>query len=1183
MPAPRRNRPRFQTPLRPRRGFALIVTVVLVAFLVLILVGLATFTRVETQVAGNTQSLSQARQNALFALNVAIGQLQQAAGPDQRVTARADILDTNSTTLRNTGAGAMRQPLWTGVWLTHNPAPGANNQLDHGSGAPLREWSTDNPTGANSRVTWLVSGAETASATATINNSAINPDSWTATASNSVELARDLGPSGGITVSAPLVEITAPNASIPGLGGGGESPVGKFAYWVSDEGVKARANLPSPTLGAAPASETGQAHFIAPQANAVHKIAGLVSGGSVDFRTTNSAEQIRRLLEINQIRFLPSSPPSLDLKRHLADLTVHSRGVLADVRNGGLKTDLTAAFETPAAFATLAANHGFGASMLYRNHASLTTPLATIPAAMSGVTDGLPWIALYAYYNTYKSSLAVPGGVSTNGAPITPATSGSLASLPLQVTPRVISTQLNGQVVKLGGLVPEVVATRLDIGLSSYFDGTNWRLRLHYFPQLVLHNPYNARISAANFQFQRNFGAFATAGTAVSITVSVDGTALDPVILNQAPAGRFTLRTAAGAANLEPGETRVFGLSADVAASPNTPVGAITFNDLTSASTLSADWSQFCDLPGFAGTINPNAVVSVTISDRRLRSQNTDTFVVPQAHKWPWNDGGVRFQGGDGADVQGDTTSAWPAGLAISGMNGSVRRLTGFFHRRKGLNPSSGALSYANGPAVIAPFHGNAPLFSPFENKSGITWSEVYISSFGTLYSSAASEVQMFQRVVGAPWETYFGDQSVGVPGGGARRVLRDVPSQPLVSLGQFMHMPASVFNSIGNYQYRDLGSMFVGGSLANPFIPTSDNLLQNTTSGTGAYIMMDDSFHANATLFDRFFFSTVPPAGASFPPLWADFNSANPGSGALADPSRPLPNSRIRPHSPRGAAPLLSDLRNLDRAAANLVLEGAFNINSTSVDAWKAFLGSLSGNDLRLFRAENGSVTTLSASNLRNPVPRFWSAASTGGVNQAWEGVRALSDDELTDLATRIVEQVKTRGPFLSMGDFLNRRLGPDSNLTRAGALQAAIDRTNLNDSIKSAGAPLSASGLGLLDSGRSLPVLNTRDGAGNTLNSTVGMPGYLMQQDLVQAFSPAMSARSDTFVIRVYGETLNPVTSAVEGRAWAEAVVQRLPEYVNSSADQAHVFPPTDTDNQRFGRRFEIVGFRWLSPDDL
>ncbi|MCX6936846.1 MAG: hypothetical protein NTU80_02955, partial [Verrucomicrobia bacterium] len=82
----------------------------MVSFLVLILVGLATFTRVETQVAANSQQISQARQNALMALNLALGQLQKYAGPDQAVTARADI----------TSASALNQPYLTGVWKTTN-------------------------------------------------------------------------------------------------------------------------------------------------------------------------------------------------------------------------------------------------------------------------------------------------------------------------------------------------------------------------------------------------------------------------------------------------------------------------------------------------------------------------------------------------------------------------------------------------------------------------------------------------------------------------------------------------------------------------------------------------------------------------------------------------------------------------------------------------------------------------------------------------------------------------------------------------------------------------------------------------------------------------------------------------------------------------------------------------------
>ena len=70
-------------------GFALLITITLLGFLLVLLLGLAVYTRVETSVAGNTQRQSQARENAMLALNVALAQLQKHAGPDTRVTATA--------------------------------------------------------------------------------------------------------------------------------------------------------------------------------------------------------------------------------------------------------------------------------------------------------------------------------------------------------------------------------------------------------------------------------------------------------------------------------------------------------------------------------------------------------------------------------------------------------------------------------------------------------------------------------------------------------------------------------------------------------------------------------------------------------------------------------------------------------------------------------------------------------------------------------------------------------------------------------------------------------------------------------------------------------------------------------------------------------------------------------------
>ena len=41
-------------------------------------------------------------------------------------------------------------------------------------------------------------------------------------------------------------------------------------------------------------------------------------------------------------------------------------------------------------------------------------------------------------------------------------------------------------------------------------------------------------------------------------------------------------------------------------------------------------------------------------------------------------------------------------------------------------------------------------------------------------------------------------------------------------------------------------------------------------------------------------------------------------------------------------------------------------------------------------------------------------------------------------------------------------------------------------------------------------------------------GLPGYLKQQDILRPLAPIMASRGDTFVIRAYGETINPITKS-------------------------------------------------------
>ena len=121
------------------------------------------------------------------------------------------------------------------------------------------------------------------------------------------------------------------------------------------------------------------------------------------------------------------------------------------------------------------------------------------------------------------------------------------------------------------------------------------------------------------------------------------------------------------------------------------------------------------------------------------------------------------------------------------------------------------------------------------------------------------------------------------------------------------------------------------------------------------------------------------------------------------------------------------------------------FNVNSTSVEAWKAVLGSLKNRPI-VVRSESG-VESIAAKDGNTPVanigaPRDVIAEDASASDpEQWYGRRTLTDDEISSLAEGIVKEIRKRGPFLSLADFVNRRVGTDKELARAGAIQSALD----------------------------------------------------------------------------------------------------------------------------------------------
>jgi hypothetical protein len=358
-----------------------------------------------------------------------------------------------------------------------------------------------------------------------------------------------------------------------------------------------------------------------------------------------------------------------------------------------------------------------------------------------------------------------------------------------------------------------------------------------------------------------------------------------------------------------------------------------------------------------------------------------------------------------------------------------------------------------------------------------------------------------------------------------------------------------------------------IGNSWTNPFL--SSDLLQD-----GSY--HDQSWMANTALWDTWFLSGIVNPGPSA--AWnSDSRTQKQQFLDLSARTKTLRNARITYHPHKSTTDALDELFSgdnlkpaaIDKLAKYLLVDGAFNVNSTSETAWKAFLTSVREQELL---DANGA-----ASKKTHPFGTLGHAVkpATTGTEGDWAGFRDLPDSDIDRLARAIVNEVKARGPFLNMADFVNRRPNSSDLTHRAlGALQSAIDKSGINNRFTTAGRTLTATDVAML-AGKS--TLSSEPAPARA----VGAAGYLSQAALLTAFGSQVTVRGDTFVIRTYGDSRDTAGN-IQAKAWCEAVVQRTPEYVDS-ANPPEAATGLSAANTTFGRKFNIVSFRWLSQNEI
>ncbi|WP_309386236.1 hypothetical protein [Cerasicoccus frondis] len=286
-----------RSPPNQSQGFALVIALSLMAFILMLCLSLTTLVRVEMQSIHVQHDVSLARSNALLGLQIALGELQKSAGPDQRVTATADLVD---------GLADDTHRRWTGVWDVSNRDPFV-------------------PFSSATQVDWLISGKDLSGNDLIPGGEVLNP----------VMLHED--------ASNPSNEVVVGLESINNQWGNGH-----YAYWVADEGVKAKVNLTDPhRLSSGLAANDYHFSQMTGQRTGIEKITlpdSSVIGDYMDPLDSSIESQIERMSTLDQLPLIESGLADLPTIL-LHDLTTSSLGVLANVAEGGLKQDLSLAFE----------------------------------------------------------------------------------------------------------------------------------------------------------------------------------------------------------------------------------------------------------------------------------------------------------------------------------------------------------------------------------------------------------------------------------------------------------------------------------------------------------------------------------------------------------------------------------------------------------------------------------------------------------------------------------------------------------------------------------------------------------------------------------------------------------------------------------------------------------------------
>jgi hypothetical protein len=1204
----------------PQSGFALVIALSLMAFVLVLILSITTLVQVETRSAETQISSLEARQNALLALKVALGELQKSTGPDQRVTARADIFDTDPDTEIVDGVANSH---WLGVYQAVEP-----NRETQPLEA-LRNWAT-NRSVAN-RVNWLVSSRTDLSA------AGLDPVTTDAVELNGGDPANVITMARFEDSGGALQDVFAGKVDIAGLN---DKVDGQYAWWVSDESAKFRINATKELTVLNNRAFEPRWALMAPQQSNPSLIPELASFNVSD---TIQQDRLRRSSSVSDFQMLvpdwsdSSVPAGSSISDWLAlnsdDFTLVSESLPVDVTQGRLKEDLTVYLET---------------NVSGLNDSDFIVRGGSNDLNYEGRLGNSSFDVNYAEYNLPRFGLMkswYETGMNFDGfVDIAP---GGVAQLPRSHSP------------EQHGLHPVIIRSAVYFGLSYQIVGEDIYPVFLVYPKFTLWNPHNVPIAPAkyvvqvrartalNTQYQsqwaahnvtqnfsykgyNNLGALRPQGTIhfnwanpanpkglVYEDDDGDGSVDNPYLT-------FTIDNDGFA----PGETLLYSANLTDPSNPS----ASEYVDNQGVNYLSGN-SSSSDLENHNLLINadtdnigffyivsnsfmradPNTFASgatgITNLNDELRAQffvsDTDAglgFFEPSLSTklWHLDEAGsaelLEFLDLAGSDTNTRTPLDWDA---------SNQSLEFVFEEFSDSMSLDGTPNYEWGFGYFARPMGNdnTNLFRNFNRfnylspKKHVDDPSNTSPNFGRLYGASDSTRNWFDgtypsSIPGPEYQnsiSFDGYDSLGAyglfhhhttPSHGTVYPLYDYVRDEtgLLSLGYL----ANVSFATNHYQ----ASFPFGNSEAHTHIDRV-RAYQSRTGFSGPLLYSDLSYVLNESIWDRFFVSTIPQDNAI--PVGVD---------------SVLPNTRHRiVNNFDGTAPSDSDLRASNAAfesvAANVSVEGGFNINSTSKIAWQMLLSSLLGESVS--SADGVASNSLDRVPVSKRVYPLLGEVLDAGIASikpdspyAWSSTRSLSAVEIERLAEALVAEVKRRGPFLSVADFVNRRLVPNAGTRNSdffglkGTMQTAIDKVStdpvdprINNEFYTVGEH--SGGRLSIESGNAveniLQAEHERGMPGDEAGSRMfGAPAFLTQADVFSALAPLLTVRGDTFIIRTYGESKTGLGNSVGSRAWCEAVVQRVAAPLDQS-DAGGVVQPQGA----FGRQFKVVSIRWIDQSRI